>query len=565
MADERQWLVDLRAALAAGGAAQRSQEALKASLRQLDELFLLVVVGEFNAGKSAFVNALLGERLLQEGVTPTTSSIHRLSYGESLSRGTDAEGIAQVEAPIELLRYLSLVDTPGTNAIERHHERLTQEFVPRADLVLFVTSADRPFTESERQFLEELRDWGKKILLVINKIDLLEGEEAAEVMEFVATNALKLLGLEPAIFAVSARRALRSKEGNGAADDGFIALEDTLRDKLDESERLYLKLRNPLLVGQRLLLEERQRVEDGLDLLREDARTVDELDAQLEAYHDDLEREFGFRLADIEKRIEAMENRGIVFFDDTLRLTRLPDLLNKSRVENLFERQVVADTPIEIETQVSAIIDWLVKSELKQWQAVVQHVEERKKLHHERIVGGRAPAVVDAGRQQLLDSLGRAAQRTVSGYDRAQEASRLSESVQRSLAGAALLEVGAVGVGSLVTLLATSTAVDITGIVAAGALATMGLFVIPNRRRKAKAALRRRLQGLRQQLTEGLKREFDEESGRTLGRLREVTAPYTRFVAAERKRLSGEAETLDELASRMAPLSRRLEELHENG
>ena len=69
------------------------------------------------------------------------------------------------------------MDTPGTNAVLREHEALTREFVPRSDLVLFVTSADRPFTESERAFLEAIRDWGKKIVVVVNKIDILETED----------------------------------------------------------------------------------------------------------------------------------------------------------------------------------------------------------------------------------------------------------------------------------------------------------------------------------------------------------------------------------------------------
>ena len=73
-----------------------------------------------------------------------------------------------------LLREIHIVDTPGTNAIIREHEAITSEFVPRSDLVLFVTSADRPFTETERVFLEQVRGWGKKVVIVINKIDILE-------------------------------------------------------------------------------------------------------------------------------------------------------------------------------------------------------------------------------------------------------------------------------------------------------------------------------------------------------------------------------------------------------
>ena len=64
----------------------------------------------------------------------------------------------------------------------REHEAITADFVPRSDLVLFVTSADRPFTESERQFLAVIRDWGKKIVIVLNKVDLLEsGAELEQV------------------------------------------------------------------------------------------------------------------------------------------------------------------------------------------------------------------------------------------------------------------------------------------------------------------------------------------------------------------------------------------------
>jgi ribosome biogenesis GTPase A len=99
-------------------------------MRQLDAPFLLVIVGEFNAGKSAFINALLGQVLLPEGVTPTTTQIQLLRYGETLTRGIDPDGLQVVTAPVELLRDVHIVDTPGTNAIIRDHERLTTDFVP---------------------------------------------------------------------------------------------------------------------------------------------------------------------------------------------------------------------------------------------------------------------------------------------------------------------------------------------------------------------------------------------------------------------------------------------------
>ena len=94
-------------------------------------------------------------------------------------------------------------------------KRLTSEFVPRADIVLFVTSADRPFTESERTFLDTIRDLGKKIVVVVNKVDIFETErELDEVMTFVRGASRRLLGADTQLFGVSARRAWRAKHGD---------------------------------------------------------------------------------------------------------------------------------------------------------------------------------------------------------------------------------------------------------------------------------------------------------------------------------------------------------------
>src|ERR1044071_9229866 len=113
----RQLLGELRDALSRFGASSEDQAALAASIRQLDEFFLMVVVGEFNAGKSAFINALAGEPVLQEGVPPTTARIHVLKYGDAVTSTVDDNGLQVVTAPVSLLKDIHIVDTPGTNAI----------------------------------------------------------------------------------------------------------------------------------------------------------------------------------------------------------------------------------------------------------------------------------------------------------------------------------------------------------------------------------------------------------------------------------------------------------------
>ena len=163
--EERRRLGELRVFLVRLGAPEENQKTLAHAIAQVDELFLLVVVGEFNSGKSSLINALIGERVLEQGVTPTTSRVGILMYGPEVDRSSSGRGFEAITAPLEILREMHVVDTPGTNAVLREHEALTREFVPRADLVLFVTSADRPFTESERAFLEAIRAWGKRVVV----------------------------------------------------------------------------------------------------------------------------------------------------------------------------------------------------------------------------------------------------------------------------------------------------------------------------------------------------------------------------------------------------------------
>ncbi|HEX4962986.1 MAG TPA: dynamin family protein [Thermoanaerobaculia bacterium] len=564
VAENRRLLAGLQQALARFDAATEDQETLERSALQLDELFLLVVAGEFNAGKSAFINALLGSRVLEEGVTPTTTRVHLVKYGPAVERVPVESALDVITAPVELLRDINIVDTPGTNAIHREHEAITREFVPRSDMVLFVTSADRPFTESERAFLQGIRDWGKKIVVVINKIDILETEEeVARVVEFVAENARTLLGAAPEVFPVAARLALRAKE---AGDDSLLAksrfgaLERYVAGTLDERERVRLKLLNPLGVGEHLAQKYLGITEGRLGLLKEDFTAIEDIERQMALYKEDMQREFRFRLADVDVVLHEFENRGITFFDDTMRLTRVFDLMNKSKMKADFERQVVADLPQRVDRRVTEIIDWLVNADLRQWQAVTEHLARRRQEHADRIVGqvGRS---FDFDRTRLLDSVGRAAQRSVETYDRERESSRLAESVQVAVAGTALAEVGALGLGAVLTHLAVSAAADFTGILAASAVAVLGLFIIPNRRGDAKRDLRKKIAAMREQLMGSLTGQFDREVEGSLRRIDEAIGPYTRFVRAERDRLTAAREELAAASQGLARLRSRVEAL----
>jgi small GTP-binding protein len=562
--DERQLLNDLRVALVQFGAAREDQDTLAESIQQLDELFLLVVVGEFNAGKSAFINALLGQKLLKEGVTPTTTQINLLRFGENQERTVIDEHQHVLTLPAELLIEISIVDTPGTNAIIREHEAITSQFVPRSDLVLFITSADRPFTESERIFLERIRDWGKKVVIVLNKTDLFQNpEELEQVQTFIAQNARSLLGITPEIFPVSARLALRAKQGEPALwdDSRFEPLERFIHDTLDEAGRLRLKFLNPLGVAAHLVERYTGVANSRLDLLQEDFTTLSDVEAQLDLYKEDMQRDFEFRMADIENVLFEMEQRGDEYFDETFRLARVFDLFSKERIQREFELKVVADVPQRIEHKVNELIDWLVESDLRQWQAVNEHLAERRRQHQDRIVGDPGVGSFHYDRERLIEGVGRESLRVVETYDRVREAEAIAEGAQAAVAAAAAMEVGAIGLGTLVTVLATTAAADITGVILASAIAALGLFVIPARRRMARSEMHTKVAELRMKLVNSLRAQFEQEIERSLNKIQTAISPYTRFVRAERGKLEQMQSELGEIKDNLDRLRARVEDL----
>jgi small GTP-binding protein len=559
LAEERDALARLQTTLARFEADRPDQDALSQSIRQLDDLFLLVVVGEFNSGKSTFINALLGQAVLEEGVTPTTTEVQRLTYGPEAAQVLSETAVRTITVPLDLLRDIHIVDTPGTNAIFREHEAITTDFVPRADLVLFVTSADRPFTETERGFMDAIRDWGKKIVIVINKVDILErSDEVASVERFVRERATALLGVTPEIFAVSSRAALRAKASGGAPEaGGFAALETYIVTTLDERERVRLKLLNPIGVGGRMVDRYGEVVGSRLDLLKDDVSAIADVEAQLSLYREDMGRDFRHRLSTVDNVLHEFERRGVAFFDEMLRVGRVFDLLNKSKLQGDFERQVVGDMPKQIERGVDEIIDWMVGSDLRQWQGVMSRIQARKTAHADRLIGD-VNSHFEFDRARLLETVGRAAERAVDGYDRQREAAEMAESVRTAVAGAALAEAGAIGLGAAVAALASTTFADVTGILAASALAVVGLFVIPVRRRQAKAMLREKIEKMRTDLMASLTGQFDREIDRGVQRVQESIAPYTRFVRSERERLTEIREELSAVGRQLASLQDRI-------
>jgi small GTP-binding protein len=523
-------------------------------------------VGEFNSGKSSLINALLGADVLPEGVTPTTASINLLRYGEHAAERPVSDFVVERTYPADFLREISIVDTPGTNAIIRRHEELTRTFVPRSDLVIFITSADRPFTESERGFMETIREWGKKIVLVLNKIDLLQNQEELDrVLAFIEENSVLLLGQRPEIFTVSARLAKRARAAQGTPDGERLLrasrldqLERYIFTTLDEAGRIRLKLSTPLGIATRIVDQYRGVARDRLAVLSDDAKTVDTIEADLSLYVEDMRREFSSRVSQIENIIYELKERGDAFFDDTIRPGRLRDLVNSEKIQKEFEEKVVSDTARRVDDATNGLIDWMVDKDLRQWQRVQEYLDRRRNVGYSDHVISSISGQFAYNRESLLKSVLQEARRVVESYDRREEAAIIAQDM-RSAVGQLVVAGSVATLGVLITLAISSAFIDITGITAALVSGAIGLFILPYRKRKAQEEFRERTQELRDKLISSMTQQFEAELNRSVERIRDAIAPYTRFVRLEQDRVSGADSALASVQARISQTRTEIE------
>ena len=284
-----------------------------------------------------------------------------------------------------------------------------------------------------------------------------------------------------------------------------------------------------------------------------------DIDRQLAVYRGDLARGFELRMTAVEKVLVDMEARGHDYFEDTLRLGRVVDLLNRARVQKEFEERVVADAPRQIERRVAELIDWLVDQDFRQWQAVTTVGREpRTRSTSRAMLGAPDVGTFHADRARLIDSVGREAQRVVDTYDKQREAEAIAEQARTAVAAAAAAGGAAVGLGTLVTLAASTAAADVTGILLASVVAALGFLVIPARRRKAKAEMQQKVTALRQRLATALRTEFERARDDSHTRIEQAIAPYSRFVRAEHSRWTEARTVLAVLRDRAGTFRERL-------
>ncbi len=211
---------------------------MREALNKINNPFLFVVVGEVKAGKSSFINALLNEKVCKVDARPCTDCVQEIAFGEQENIEILEKHLKRITLPIELLKTIAIVDTPGTNTVVENHQNITENYIPHSDLVMFVFPAKNPHTKSAWDLLSFVKDeWRRKVIFVLQQVDL-EQEHLSLQIESVKTYAIQHGVTAPIIFSTSAKW-----EVDGQTDkSGFEPIRKYIREKVTGGTHLYEKL-----------------------------------------------------------------------------------------------------------------------------------------------------------------------------------------------------------------------------------------------------------------------------------------------------------------------------------
>ena len=221
----------------------------------------IMVMGEFSTGKSTFINSLVGQKVAAMNATPTTAVITKLCYGETdnitvhfrdgkiqeyqaedfakLTAETEDKNVGDMhkdidyverQLPLDILKWVTIIDSPGLNATKKEHIEATSRFVKQADTVIWMYSADQTATREEVKAMENLSSRLQPIA-IINKMDMLD-EEQDDPEEFLNGVKKQLDGKVQAVIGLSAKLALQGKLENNQAK-----LEESNLNELDQVMR----------------------------------------------------------------------------------------------------------------------------------------------------------------------------------------------------------------------------------------------------------------------------------------------------------------------------------------
>jgi small GTP-binding protein len=536
-------------------------DTLQALLRDISEPLLFVVVGEVKSGKSSLLNALFGNEFAKVDVLPATDRVYIFRYGSDEKSTEVSSKLTERYLAIPFLRDFNVVDTPGTNTMVKEHQMVAEDFMPRADIVLFVFSVANPWTQSNWEFLDFLqKTWLKNVIFVLQQIDLREPTEIDVIHRHLQDTAMRRLGFVPPIFPVSARKALLARTSGLDKEklweeSAFAALEEQINFIVTESSTRMLKLRSTFQAARVALEDLNREIRGFLDRILADIAVLDRLDALLETRREQMLRQ-----------VATLVREGERAYDETIkeRTTLLRRELTWWRSFQLIWRRSVGHR--ELHAKIEAKLRQLLQPQM---QKAVSKLEIDLR--------GLWPQMQDLLENQLSADLQKQARQSVPDF--AGQRRELSESIQAAfidiLAGKTLQErlassysQTALSLRVVVAIIAIAAAVGvfarargetaIGALVVAGIGASLAIFLAFNHRRKVLRDYERQLSPKRTEFSQNLEKQFAKAIDAFCAEMAKKFQDLKEICQTQRRRYEPGSQHADELQTKFTELKPRL-------
>lgn len=541
--------------------AQGDHKRLLEIARDLQQLFFLVVViGEFNAGKSTFINALLRDDLLPVGITPTTELIELIRYSDTINRKPvmRGESLREWAHPNTGAPGVAIVDTPGTGSIFQRHETTAKDFLHRSDLVIFLLSAKRALAETERIYLEMAKNYGKKIILVVNQIDLLKPQERTQVRRFIEEQVKEHLGIKPLLFMVSAKEALAAIKNpggtpSGSEAGGVDAVRAHLRGVFAEAPPARQKLTAQLDSAATVVQKYHAIVQQKAELVQSDTVKVREVEQELQQQSLGLDAQLTKARTEIDTIFAGLRERGLHFIESNLSIRKIGRSVNREKLQAEFQDVVIGRTTRDINEATGEYINTVIDQSRIYWRSVIERLNKLVRLLEQEVNG--LDANIYAEQREGLEEAIRIAEAELKSYSSGRLVDEIRQDFETNMNGFTWGTMASVG-GLITALLAISAHGSILGIggVASAPLVSVAFMIAaPIAAVGSIAAIHHY-----RRITSDLKRDFNAR----VDRLRDTYhAALDDLSRKERKRLTQYgSQVLTPIFSRLEVLAKRYAE-----
>ncbi len=509
-------------------------------LKDVREPLLFVVVGEVKAGKSSLLNALFGQEFCKVDVLPATDRVYIFKHGEREETVDVSAQVTERYQPIAFLESFNIVDTPGTNTMVAEHQEITENFIPRADLVLFVFSVVNPWGASAWELLKFVNQkWLKNVVFVLQQADLREPNEIEVIEKHLRETANEKLGFAPPIFAVSARKALLART-TGVDKAGlweashFEPFEQHINLMVYQSRHGFPKLLSTCQTATVILSDSGLRVRNLLATIVRDEEQLGRLEGVLAERKEQTLRQVGGFLRGIEQACRRCEAEGQELLEHNLSFWRTWRLVfGKSQWQEKFQADLENKMRDLIQPQVENALQ-LLETDLRSLWPQLQDAMENQFKGDARVQLSQTIPDFARQRRELLQSIELTLVERIAG--RGMEAQL--ERMFRETANWLRVPAGVAAAGGIVTVIAamSSAAVaDVTGIVAASAFIA-GTLVAFGRRRKILSEYHRQMDSKREELVAAIEQQLRHAIDLFYGEIGAVFQPLRAFCASERKR-----------------------------